>query len=304
MTTSTQATTSERMSPQVGKELARGARARGRNWRITSTHVAAWLGTFLIVGLLLTAIFAPVLAPFDPTERVARPFQAPSAIHPLGTNDIGQDILSELIYGTRISLAVGTLAALIAIVIGTAVGLVAGYFPRSGQVLMRVVDVILVLPFLPLLILLAAYLGRSLLNTILVIGLLSWASTARVIRSQVMTCTRHDYVSAAKCIGARHSHIILRHLLPHVMLLAVGQFVEATSAAILLEASLSFLGLGDPLQKSWGTVLYWAQVRGAFLTPAWMWWVLPPGLMIVAASLGFALVGFALEQKLNPRLRQ
>lgn len=275
-----------------------------RGWRMTSTLAAAWVGLLLISGLTLTAIFAPILAPYDPTERVGRPFQAPSAEHLLGTNDIGQDIFSELIYGTRISLTVGIAAALIAIVIGTTVGLVSGYFERTGAVLMRIVDIILVLPFLPLLILLAAYLGRSLLNTILVIGLLSWASTARVIRAQVITCANHEYVSAARCIGAHHRHIILRHLLPQVLLLAVGQFVEATSAAILLEASLSFLGLGDPLQKSWGTILYWAQVRGAFLTPAWLWWVLPPGLMIVAASLGFALVGFALEQKLNPRLRQ
>jgi peptide/nickel transport system ATP-binding protein/peptide/nickel transport system permease protein len=305
MTTSTQAESAKTVAPGMVKGVARTERGSRRTpWRLTSAQVAAWLGMLLIVGLFLTALLAPWLAPFDPTERVARPFQAPSATHLLGTNDIGQDIASELIYGTRISLAVGTLAALIAIAIGTAVGLVAGYFPRTGAVLMRVVDIILVLPFLPLLILLAAYLGRSLLNTILVIGLLSWASSARVIRAQVMSCAKHDYVVAAQCIGARHSHILVRHLLPHVLLLAVGQFVEATSAAILLEASLSFLGLGDPLQKSWGTVLYWAQVRGAFLTPAWMWWVLPPGLMIVAASLGFALVGFALEQKLNPRLRQ
>jgi peptide/nickel transport system ATP-binding protein/peptide/nickel transport system permease protein len=254
--------------------------------------------------LALTALFAPMLAPFDPTERVGRPFQVPSAIHPLGTNDIGQDILSELIFGARISLLVGTLAALIAIVIGTTVGLLAGYFPRLGMALMRVVDIILVLPFLPLLILLAAYLGRSLVNTILVIGLLSWAGTARVIRSHVLTCVKYDYMLAARAVGAHHGYILVRHLLPQVLLLAVGQFVEATSAAILLEASLSFLGLGDPLKKSWGAILYWAQVRGAFLTPAWLWWVLPPGLMIVAASLGFALVGFALEQILNPRLRQ
>jgi ABC-type dipeptide/oligopeptide/nickel transport system permease subunit len=258
----------------------------------------------LIVGLTLTALLAPLLAPFDPAERVARPFQVPSAVHLLGTNDIGQDILSELIWGTRISLLVGMLAAMIAIVIGTTVGLLAGYFSRLGMFLMRVVDIILVLPFLPLLILLAAYLGRNLANTILVIGLLSWAGTARVIRSQVLTCAKHDYVLAAHAVGARHSHILARHLLPQVLLLAVGQFVEATSAAILLEASLSFLGLGDPLQKSWGAILYWAQVRGAFLTPAWLWWVLPPGLMIVAAALGFALVGFALEQVLNPRLRR
>jgi ABC-type dipeptide/oligopeptide/nickel transport system permease subunit len=272
--------------------------------RLTSAHAAAVVGALLICGLALTALFAPMIAPFDPTERVGRPFQVPSVTHPLGTNDIGQDILSELIFGARISILVGTLAALIAIVIGTTVGLLAGYFPRLGMALMRVVDIILVLPFLPLLILLAAYLGRSLVNTILVIGLLSWAGTARVIRSHVLVCVKHDYMLAARAVGARHGYILVRHLLPQVLLLAVGQFVEATSAAILLEASLSFLGLGDPLQKSWGAILYWAQVRGAFLTPAWLWWVLPPGLMIVAASLGFALVGFALEQILNPRLRQ
>lgn len=277
---------------------------RRRKSRFTSAHVAAVVGLVLIVGLTFTAILAPILAPYDPTERVGRPFQVPSMAHILGTNDIGQDILSELIWGTRISLLVGTLAALIAIIIGTTVGLLAGYSLRLGMVLMRIVDIILVLPFLPLLILLAAYLGRSLPNTILVIGLLSWAGTARVIRSQVLTCVKYDYLLAAQAVGARHGHILLRHLLPQVLLLAMGQFVEATSAAILLEASLSFLGLGDPLQKSWGAILYWAQVRGAFLTPAWLWWVLPPGLMIVAAALGFALVGFALEQILNPRLRR
>lgn len=271
---------------------------------LSPDYVAAAVGLTLIVALTLTAIFAPFLAPFDPTERVARPFQVPSADHPLGTNDIGQDILSELIYGTRVSLVVGAAAALISIVIGTTVGLLAGYYHRLGMVLMRLVDVILVLPFLPLLILLAAYVGRSMFNTVLVIGLLSWAGTARVIRAHVLSCVTHDYVLAARAVGAANGHILLRHLLPQVMLLAVGQFVEATSAAILLEASLSFLGLGDPLQKSWGTILYWAQVRGAFLTPAWLWWVLPPGLMIVAASLGFALLGFALEQILNPRLRK
>lgn len=277
---------------------------RGRAWRFTAAHAAALLGAVLIVGLTLVAVFAPQLAPYDPAERVGRPFATPGAEHWLGTNDIGQDILSELIYGTRVSLSVGALSALIAIVIGTTVGLAAGYYRRLGAVIMRVVDIILVLPFLPLLIVLAAYLGRSLTNTILIIGLLIWAGTARVIRAQVLSLAEQDYVLAAHAVGARDGHILLRHLLPQVLLLAVGQFVEATSTAILLESSLSFLGLGDPLQKSWGAVLYWAQARGAFMTPAWLWWVLPPGLLIVAAALGFALVGFAVEQILNPRLRR
>ncbi len=276
---------------------------RKRRWHFGAPQLAATVGLFLILGLTFTALFAEQISPYDPAERVGRPFEMPTAAHLLGTNDIGQDILSELIHGTRVSLTVGVAAALIAMVLGTSVGLVAGYFTRAGAVLMRIVDIILVLPFLPLLILLAAYLGRSLLNTVVIIGLLIWAGTARVIRSQVLTLVNHDYVLAAHATGATHPHILWRHLLPQVLLLAVGQFVEATSGAILLEASLSFLGLGDPLQKSWGTILYWAQVRGAFLTPAWRWWVLPPGLLIVAAALGFALVGFALEQTINPRLR-
>jgi peptide/nickel transport system ATP-binding protein/peptide/nickel transport system permease protein len=271
---------------------------------LTATHIAFIVGMFFILGLVTTAIFAEQISPYDPTERVGRPFEEPSAAHILGTNDIGQDILSELIYGSRVSLSVGFSAALVAIFVGTSVGLLAGYYSRLDGLLMRLADIVLVLPFLPLLILLAAYLGRSLLNTVLIIGLLIWAGTARIIRSQVLTVAKQDYVLAARAIGAKDRHIILRHILPQVSLLAIGQFVSVISGAILLEAALSFLGLGDPVTKSWGTVLYWAQIRGAFLTPAWLWWVVPPGLLIVIAALGFALIGFSLEQRVDPRLKQ
>ena len=195
--------------------------------------------------------------------------------------------------------------SLTSLVIGIVVGVLAGFYPRRlGAVLMRGVDLLLVLPFLPLLIILAAYLGRSLWTTVVVIGLLSWAGAARIIRSGVLSLRDRDHVLASRTMGASDLHLVRKHVLPMVLLLALGVFVQATSAAILLEAALSFLGLGDPLQKSWGTMLYWAQVRGAFLTPAWLWWVLPPGLMIAAAALGFALLGFSLEQRLNPRLRR
>ena len=279
-------------------------KTRKRKFRLTASHVAAVIGALLILGLVFTAVFADFLSPYDPTERIGRPFEAPSPAHKLGTNDIGQDIFSELIYGTRVSLTVGIAAALMAIFIGTSVGLLAGYYSRLDSLLMRFVDVILVIPFLPLLILLAAYLGRSLENTIIIIGLLIWAGTARIIRSQVLTISKQEYVLAARAVGAKDSHIVFRHILPQVSLLAIGQFVLVISSAILLEAALSFLGLGDPITKSWGTILYWAQVRGAFLTPAWLWWVLPPGLLIVCAALGFALIGFALEQRVDPRLKQ
>lgn len=275
-----------------------------RRLRPTVAHVAALVGLLLILTLTGMAIFAEPLSPYDPTERVGPPFSPPSEAHRLGTNDIGQDILSELIYGARVSLTVGVSAALLSIIIGVLVGVLAGYSARLDGPLMRIVDIVLVLPFLPLLILLAAYLGRSLLNTIIVISLLTWAGTARLIRSQVLTAAEQEYVQAARMLGGTDRHILGRHILPQVLLLATSEFVLATNRAILLEVSLSFLGLGDPLQKSWGTMLYWAQVRGAFLTPAWAWWVLPPGLLIAAVALGFALIGFALERILNPRLDQ
>ncbi|WP_108664126.1 ABC transporter permease [Euzebya rosea] len=265
--------------------------------------VLGWVGGAIVVALVLIAVFAPQLAPYDPTERVGVPFSPPGADHLLGTNDVGQDLLSELIHGTRVSLLVGIVAATVAIVIGGTIGTVAGYYPRRlGATLMRGVDVVLILPFLPLLIVLAAYLGRSLITTTLVIGSLIWAGSARVIRAQVLSLRTRDYVLAAKSMGATDRWAIRRHVLPRTALLASGEFVQATASAILLEAALSFLGLGDPLQKSWGSILYWAQVRGAFFGPAWKWWVLPPGLMIMAASLGFALLAFSLEERINPRL--
>jgi peptide/nickel transport system ATP-binding protein/peptide/nickel transport system permease protein len=293
-------------APQAGVPLeATGVGGlRPVGLRFDATFFIGLIGLVLVLGLVLTAALAPILAPYDPNERVALPFEEPSAAHPLGTNDIGQDLLSELIFGARVSLTVGVVAAAVALVIGTTVGVLAGFYPRIvGSLLMRFVDVLLIIPFLPLLIVLAAYLGRSLFNTILIIGVLIWAGTARVIRSQVLTLAHRDYVTAARALGASDARIMRRHILPRVMLLGISQFVQATSGAILLEASLSFLGLGDPLQKSWGAILYWAQVRGAFLTDAWLWWVLPPGLLIGAAALGFALMGFALEHRVNPQLQ-
>ncbi|MFP5332860.1 MAG: ABC transporter permease [Acidimicrobiia bacterium] len=277
--------------------------ASPRRRRLSLADKLGLVGLVIVVAMVLVAVFAPMLAPYDPAERVGIPFSPPSSEHPLGTNDVGQDLLSELIFGARVSLTVGIVAAIVALLIGTAVGVLAGYYPkRIGSVLMRLVDVVLILPFLPLLIVLAAYLGRSLTNTILVIAVLSWAAPARIIRSQVLSLRSREYVLASRSIGAPDRWIVFRHILPRTGLLATGSFVRAISGAILLEAALSFLGLGDPIQKSWGSILFWAQSRGAFLTPAWKWWVLPPGLAIMLASLGFALIAFAVEERINPKL--
>ncbi len=279
-----------------------GGRLR-RAVRFFQENPLSWVGLILLIGLGGVALLAPYLSPYDPKEVVGRPFQKPSPEHPLGTNDIGQDILSELLYGARTSLLIGFTAAAIAILLGTLVGVVAGY--AGGWVdaaLMRLVDVVLVIPFLPLMILLAAYLGPGLINIIGVIAALIWARPARVIRSQVLSLKHSAYIEAAEALGAGFGRVLFRHVLPGVLPLALAQFILAASSSILIESSLAFLGLGDPLRKSWGTILYYAQARGAFLTGAWLWWVLPPGLLITLSVLGFALTGYALERLIQPQL--
>ncbi|MBA3574707.1 MAG: ABC transporter permease, partial [Pseudonocardiales bacterium] len=226
----------------------------------------------MLAVLVTVALLAPLLAPYSPTARVGTPFSSPSAAHPLGTNDIGQDLLSELIFAARITLLVGIVAALVATVVGAGVGVVAGY--ARGWVdtaLMRLVDVVLALPVLPLTIVVGVFLGPGLSTQIMVIASVIWAGTARELRSQVLSLREHDHIQALRAMGAGPGHVLPRHVLPSVAPLVVPQFVLATKTAILLEASLAFLGLGDVTAKSWGTMLSMAHDRSAFLTDAWLW---------------------------------
>jgi peptide/nickel transport system ATP-binding protein/peptide/nickel transport system permease protein len=277
--------------------------AEGRAAAFLRLGPGSLLGAALLVGLAAAAVLAPLVSPYDPRLTTARPFEPPSLGHWLGANDAGQDIVSELIWGARVSLSIGALAALVGTLLGTLVGLLAGYFRNwVDAACMRAVDVVLVVPFLPLMIVLAAFVGPSVVTLAVVIGLLVWARPARVIRSLVLSLGTRDYVLASRGLGAGHWRILSAHLLPGVLSLALAEFVQLASRAILLEASLAFLGLGDPTQKSWGTILYYAQARGAFLTGTWVWWVVPPGVLITLAVLSFALVGFRLEHLANPRL--
>jgi len=257
----------------------------------------------LLAGLLLLSLFPAAIAPYDPTETVGRPFLPPDADHRLGTNDIGQDILSELIWGTRASLLTGLVVSLVSVSIGVVAGLVSGYFSNAlSAIILVLVDLVLVLPFLPLVILLSAYLGPSQRNVVLILILVSWAIPARLIRSRVLTLTEIPYVEAARALGSSDSRIIRRHIWPAVRTIALVQVMMLAASAILAEASLSFLGLGDPSTKSWGTMLYFAQVSGVFLGDGWLWWVVPTGLMITLTVLGLVLLGYWLEQRLEPNL--
>ena len=222
----------------------------------------------------------------------------------LGTTNWGADAWSQLIYGSRISIMIGILATSLSTAVGVIVGMVAGYFGgKVDEVLMRVVDFLLVIPGLPLMMVLAAFLGASIQNIIIVIAILGWTGTSRLIRSQVLAEKNKAYVESARAIGASDTYIMFRHILPNVTPILFANITLGVVGAILSEAGLSFLGLTDPEDPSWGRMLADARSGGAFSTGAW-WVVLFPGLMITLLSLSFTFVGHTLDQVLNPRLRE
>ena len=283
-------------------------------WRTFRRNKLGLVGAFLVIVATLTAIFAPVLTSYDASEIIrdsnnrALTFAPPSVHGVLGTDDAGHDVWSQLVYGARISLVVGFMAGFIAMFVGSALGIVAGYFGgKIDSLIMRITDVLLVIPDLPLMLVLVATIRQMELKIsplavlIVVIGLLYWTSTARLIRSQVLTVKERQFVARARAIGAGHWHIIRKHILPQLMPLIVTNTVLILSTAILIESGLAFLGLGDPTRPSWGTMLNFAFDRSAISNGAW-WFYLPPGIAILWVSLGCILLGNVLEEMLNPRL--
>lgn len=283
-------------------------------WAAFRRNRLGLLGAFLVLTSILVAIFAPIMTSYSPTDVIrdeagrGLTFAPPSVHGPLGTDDAGHDVWAQLLYGARISLTVGFLAGAIAMFVGSLFGILAGYFGGGiDNLLMRITDVLLVIPDLPLMLILVATLRQMdlrispLVVLIVVIGLLYWTSTARLIRSQVLTIKERQFVARARAIGAGHTHIIRKHILPQIMPLIVANTVLVLSTAILVESGLAFLGLGDPTQPSWGTMLNFAFDRSAITNNAW-WFYLPPGLAIVWVTLGCVLLGNVLEEMLNPRL--
>ncbi len=263
-------------------------------------------GALLALLLALVALFAPAIAPYDPRELAGPAFESPSAEHLLGTNDIGQDVFSQIVWGARPALTMALGASVLATVVGVAVGLGSGLLGGAvDHVAMRVVDVFLAIPQLPLLVLVAALAGPSQVNLVLIIGLIRWPMYAREVRSQALSLRQRGFVQAARGFGGGLGYVVARHLVPAVGPLVVLLFVVGIAHALLLEASLAFLGLSDPTAVSWGLMVNRALVfPGLFFTSYWLWWLLPAGLAITLGVLGFMVLGVGLEPVFNPRWRR
>jgi peptide/nickel transport system permease protein len=262
-------------------------------------------GLAILIFFAFMAVIGPLLVTYTTSvEALDKILLPPSTTHWLGTDHMGKDVLAGVIMGSRTSLLVGIAATAMSMIIGALVGIISGYYGKAvDAILMRFTDVFLVIPWLPLMLVLAALLGPSLTNIILVIGITSWAGTARIIRSQTLSVKERPYVERARAIGSGDMHIMARHILPNVFPLVFANTILVAAVAILSETTLSFLGMGDPTHVSWGMMLHYAFERGATTLGAW-WWIIPPGLSVVLVVLGFTFMGYALDEISNPRLRR
>ncbi|MEU8958336.1 ABC transporter permease [Streptomyces sp. NPDC048518] len=276
-----------------------------RFWRAYRTHRAGLVGLAVLVVIALAAVFAPLLVGSDAqsvTGAPGDPMESPSTEFPLGTDQFGRDLLGLLVWGARMSLTVGLLAAVLSVAIGTLVGITAGHFKGwYATVIMRITDWFLVMPTLVLAIALAAVMSGTIWTIILAIGVTTWPTTARLVRAQTLAVESRPYIERAQALGGGHGHIMTRHVLPNVMPLVLAQTTLVISGAILTEATLAFLGLGDPTSVSWGGLLQDAREAGAVSAGHW-WYLAPPGLAIAIVALAFTLCGRAVESVLNPRL--
>ncbi len=288
-----------------------GGRAGDKKFRSTQLEFfvrlfsqrKAILGAAILVIFILLAVFAPLIAPGDPTRFVARPHQPPSLEHWLGTTGQGQDVLTQLVRGSRVSLLIGFSVGLFVTLIGLAVGMIAAYLHGlADSVLNMFTNVFLIIPALPLLITLSSFLPPGTLTVIFVLTITGWAWSARVFRSQTLTLCEKDFVSAAVVSGEGTGYIIFSEILPNMMSLVVSSFFGNVVYAIAADVGLAFLGFEDVNTASWGTMLFWAQNNSALLQSAW-WTFVPPGLCVALVAFATTMLIYAVDEVTNPRLR-
>ncbi len=293
--------------PRIWETLLNNRNRVANGWRLFSESTMGRVGLGIVLAIVLMGILAPYIAPYPYHElNIKEMLLPPSWEHPLGTNHYGEDLLSRVIWGSRVSLFVGFSAAALSVIIGTLVGVVSGYYGGApDSILMRITDLFLSVPTLPLMLIFAALFGKGVLNIILVLSILGWTGTARMVRSETLSLKERPLTEAASAIGATDTHILGSHIIPNVLPLILASMVLSIVNAILGEAWVSFLGFGVSLEEppSWGIILYWADLKLAVINNYW-WWIVPPGLLLMLLVLGFAFMSHALDQVLNPRLRR
>jgi peptide/nickel transport system permease protein len=264
----------------------------------------AAFGLAIVLAYVLVAVAVPFLIEANPIARVGRPHMAPDGDHLLGTTRMGRDVFIQLIYGTRTSLAVGFFAGLLVVAIGTVLGIIAGYFGGwIDEIINFCTNVILVIPQLPLLLVIAAFLGQTSPFVIaIIIGITSWAWGARVTRAQTMTLRRREYIQASELLGEPAHRMIFVELFPNLLSIIGFNFIGSVTYTIITQATLEFLGLGNPMSVSWGTMLYHAQTTSAMAVGAW-WEVLAPAAAVAGIGIGLSLLNFGIDEISNPRLR-
>jgi len=271
-------------------------------WKRFKKNKLAVIGGILVFGLFAVAVFAPFLAPYNPNIiNMGQVLQSPGAMHILGTDDLGRDVLSRMIYGTRISLSIGFIAIAIATIIGVILGSISGYYGRLiDSLIMRLVDIMLSVPTFFLLLTVLAIVGPSIWIVMFVIGLTGWMSIARLVRAEFLTLKEREFVQAARSIGASDARIIFRHILPNALAPVYVSFILGVAGAILMESGLSFLGFGvQPPTPSWGNILTSGR---EYMEVAW-WLILFPGIAIFITCLSYYILGEGIRQALDPKLK-
>lgn len=268
-----------------------------------SSRRLAVFGLALLATLVLAALLAPVLSHQDPQQTSTAFFQPPTPAHPLGTNDLGQDVFARLLYGARASLAVAIAVAIIStafsVFMGSSAALVGGHYE---QLVLRLVDALLVIPPMLLALLLAVFLIPGNVLLVILLSVVTWPGGARIVRAQTAMLKEKPFVGAARCFGAGLPHLTLRHIVPGLFPVLVANFVQVAKTALLMGAALAFVGITDPAALNWGREMY--QALSYIYLNSWLWWLLPIGFALSITILSFTLLGYALEEVVDPRLRR
>jgi len=261
-----------------------------------------WLSIIVLCTYIGIALAAPLIAPLGPTAITGKPLEPPWEGHIFGTNDVGQDIFAQLVFGARITLLFGFCSALLSVLVSTSVGIVIGYYGGLvDEIVSRVIDIFMPIPIFPLLIVLTTFFSPGILQISILMGILGSIYGIRIIRAQVLSVSRTYFVEGARAIGASDFHIMSRHILPNVMPVVMVKFVSQSQHLLVMGVGLSFIGLWDTTTIDWGTMIQNAYSQGGLALGLW-WWILPPGIAVVGISLALAMIGYSFEEQFNPRV--